>query len=281
MNRLIDLKNTIKKIIDTENNFSGFPFVIGTSLDERLISNITISKPLLIVLIKGDKVFYGVDEVKVGSGEYALLTNQSCMTVRNIAENDENLSFFIEFEKEDFRANYFLREKKLTAYEEFFSGNISVDLEISLCQFAAWGENMSPKVRSLRRKEIVNILYSLGHEDIFSWDDESIISQRVVDVIRRNLTEKVEINKIADELWMSASTLRRKLLLEGTSLQKIKDQVKLSYSLHLLQTTNLPIIVIAEMSGYKSSFRFSQRFEKHFGITPSLLRKSRSAVETS
>jgi len=281
VNRLIDLKNTIKKIIDTENNFSGFPFVIGTSLDERLISNITISKPLLIVLIKGDKVFYGVDEVKVGSGEYALLTNQSCMTVRNIAENDENLSFFIEFEKEDFRANYFLREKKLTAYEEFFSGNISVDLEISLCQFAAWGENMSPKVRSLRRKEIVNILYSLGHEDIFSWDDESIISQRVVDVIRRNLTEKVEINKIADELWMSASTLRRKLLLEGTSLQKIKDQVKLSYSLHLLQTTNLPIIVIAEMSGYKSSFRFSQRFEKHFGITPSLLRKSRSAVETS
>lgn len=281
MNRLIDLINTIKKIIDTENNFSGFPFVIGTSLDERLISNITISKPLLIVLIKGDKVFYGVDEVKVGSGEYALLTNQSCMTVRNIAENDENLSFFIEFEKEDFRANCFLREKKLPAYEEFFSGNISVDLEISLCQFAAWGENMSSKVRSLRRKEIVNILYSLGHEDIFSWDDESIISQRVVDVIRRNLTEKVEINKIADELWMSASTLRRKLLLEGTSLQKIKDQVKLSYSLHLLQTTNLPIIVIAEMSGYKSSFRFSQRFEKHFGITPSLLRKSRSAVETS
>jgi AraC-like DNA-binding protein len=281
VNRLIDLINTIKKIIDTENNFSGFPFVIGTSLDERLISNITISKPLLIVLIKGDKVFYGVDEVKVGSGEYALLTNQSCMTVRNIAENDENLSFFIEFEKEDFRANCFLREKKLPAYEEFFSGNISVDLEISLCQFAAWGENMSPKVRSLRRKEIVNILYSLGHEDIFSWDDESIISQRVVDVIRRNLTEKVEINKIADELWMSESTLRRKLLLEGTSLQKIKDQVKLSYSLHLLQTTNLPIIVIAEMSGYKSSFRFSQRFEKHFGITPSLLRKSRSAVETS
>ncbi len=74
---------------------------------------------------------------------------------------------------------------------------------------------------------------------------------------------------------MSESTLRRKLSVEGTSMQEIKDQVKLGLGLQLLQTSNHSIVFIAEQCGYQSQSRFSSRFKKRFGLTPSALRKTK------
>ena len=74
---------------------------------------------------------------------------------------------------------------------------------------------------------------------------------------------------------MSESTLRRKLKAEGTSLQEIKDQSRLGLGLHLLQTTQDPITLIAEKCGYQSQSRFTNRFKGRFGLTPSELRKTK------
>jgi AraC-like DNA-binding protein len=74
---------------------------------------------------------------------------------------------------------------------------------------------------------------------------------------------------------MSQSTLRRKLQVEGSSLQAIKDRVKLGYGLHLLQTTMEPVGIIAEKCGYYSQSRFTDRFKQLFGLTPTELRKTR------
>jgi AraC-like DNA-binding protein len=74
---------------------------------------------------------------------------------------------------------------------------------------------------------------------------------------------------------MSESTLRRKLKLEGTSVQEVKDQARLGLGLHLLQTTRQPISLVAEKCGYLSQSRFTDRFKKRFGLTPSELRKTK------
>jgi AraC-like DNA-binding protein len=82
---------------------------------------------------------------------------------------------------------------------------------------------------------------------------------------------------ICQQLAMSESTLRRKLKSEGTTIQDIKDQVKLGLGLHLLQTTLDPIGIIAQKSGYYSQSKFTERFKRRFGLTPSELRKTRMA----
>ena len=74
---------------------------------------------------------------------------------------------------------------------------------------------------------------------------------------------------------MSESTLRRKLKLEGTTIQETKDQVKLGLSLHLLQTTGYPVGLISEKCGYHSQSRLADRFKGRFGLTPSQLRKTK------
>ena len=67
---------------------------------------------------------------------------------------------------------------------------------------------------------------------------------------------------------------RVEVLAEGTGLQAIKDAVRLGRALHLLQTTALPIGVIAGRCGYSSQSRFAARFKARFGLTPSALRKT-------
>jgi AraC-like DNA-binding protein len=69
--------------------------------------------------------------------------------------------------------------------------------------------------------------------------------------------------------------LRRKLKLEGTSVQDIKDQARLGLALHLLQTSSNSIGMIADKCGYQSQSRFTERFKKRFGLTPSELRKTK------
>ena len=80
-------------------------------------------------------------------------------------------------------------------------------------------------------------------------------------------------------LAMSESTLRRKLKNEGTGLQQIKDQVTLGLGLHLLQTTEQSIGLIAETVGYQSQSRFADKFKARFSLTPSELRKTRPKVD--
>lgn len=74
---------------------------------------------------------------------------------------------------------------------------------------------------------------------------------------------------------MSESTLHRKLKSERTSIQEIKDQAKLGKGLHLLQTTHYSIRLVEEKCGYQSQSKFTDRFKKRFGLTPSELRKTK------
>ena len=71
--------------------------------------------------------------------------------------------------------------------------------------------------------------------------------------------------------------LAAQLQAEGASVQDIKDQTKLGYGLHLLQTSADSIGAIAELCGYQSQSqsRFSERFKQRFGLTPTELRKTK------
>jgi AraC-like DNA-binding protein len=86
---------------------------------------------------------------------------------------------------------------------------------------------------------------------------------------------ELTIDIICEHLLMSESKLRRKLKLEGTSVQEIKDQARLGLALHLLQTSSNSIGVIADKCGYQSQSRFTERFKKRFGLTPSELKKTK------
>ena len=85
--------------------------------------------------------------------------------------------------------------------------------------------------------------------------------------------EKNWISKdIAESLAMSEATFRRKLADEGQSFTEILVDARMTLALILLQVTDVSISEIAYQVGYESASRFSVRFKKRFGFSPTEMR---------
>jgi len=79
---------------------------------------------------------------------------------------------------------------------------------------------------------------------------------------------------VADELAMSARSLRRALLAEGTSFQALDAQVRLSRAVHLLETTTLTLDQISSELGYSATPAFTYAFKRWTGKTPGAFRRA-------
>lgn len=79
---------------------------------------------------------------------------------------------------------------------------------------------------------------------------------------------------VARYLFISVSTLRRRLAAEGASFQNLLDDVRLNNALAAIQSTPKPVSVVARENGYMCPSRFTARFQQRFGITPRALRRA-------
>ncbi len=78
----------------------------------------------------------------------------------------------------------------------------------------------------------------------------------------------------ARALAVSEATLRRRLADEGVTFRDLLMDVRMTYALGLLQSTDMPVNAVAFAVGYASPSRFSTRFFERFGIAPSTIRRS-------
>ena len=250
-----------------------YPFAVYTSLKEQRLLNVPITKPLLIVLLKGEKELGNNRELKCQSGDFIFLSDSPSVHMRNIPDEQEYCALLIEFDYQDFEG---LQTNKL-AYPTFCSGRTEPVLENTLLQFVQ-SVSWSPRqLWSSRKREILQILCHMGYKQVLSMLGKSQTSYRLLELFNVKGFGDASINDICDHLAMSESTLRRKLKAEGTSLQEIKDQARFGLGLHLLQTSHYAISLIAEKCGYTSQSRFSERFKERFGLTPTELKKTKMA----
>ncbi len=80
------------------------------------------------------------------------------------------------------------------------------------------------------------------------------------------------VARVASQLHLGASTLRRQLALEQRHFRAILEDVRLGLALQELQSGILPIGDIAAACGYASASRFAARFRQHYGLSPRDLR---------
>ncbi len=267
MNHLIQLA---KNIIDTNEIL---PFSVYSSVKVQNILNVPITKPLLIFVLDGEKNLGNDSEIVCPSGNFVFLSNSPTINMRNIPQAHEYFAVLIDFDNEDFNTIQTL-PTTTTKTQEYCLGEINQVLDKTLEQFLEWSAFAPMEIWSLRKRELLHTLYHLGY-DIHSLLKTNSVADRLHPIIRSKLSEDIHTDTFCEQLAMSESTLRRKLKAEGTSLQDVKDQIKLGHGLHLIQTTNKPIGLIADECGYQSQSRFTDRFKLRFGITPSNLRKTR------
>lgn len=247
------------------------PFSAYSCLKEQNIFNVPIIKPILIVILSGKKILGQNNEVICSTGSFIFLSNSPTIDMRNIPNDHEYFALLIEFDYQDFN---FLKERAINS-KKYIRGKVDLILEKTLQQFVEWSLFSPVNMWSHRRQEILQILYHLGYREICSIAKATSISNKIHKIVSENISADFTMNIFCKQLAMSESTIRRKLKLEGTSIKKIKNQVKLGHALHLVQTTSQSIGHISELCGYQSQSRFTDKFKQLFGLTPTQLRKTR------
>ena len=266
-----DLIN-LAKIVQGEGPL--LPFSVYSSTSEQQILNTPIVKPLLIFVLSGIKKL-GVDgELVCPAGCFVFLSNKSGINMRNIPVDKEYLAILVDFEYSDFNQFKPSQEK----VEKRFSGEIDYVLARTMHQYMEWSAFAYPEAWHFRKKELLQIIYQSGYEQVSSMAAPPTFSHQLHNLIHEDISGDWNINRLTAKLAISESSFRRKLKAEETDIHLIVNSARLGSALHLLQTTLQPIGLIAERCGYISHSRFTEKFKKMFGITPSELRKTRIRI---
>ncbi|MBY4677482.1 AraC family transcriptional regulator [Marinobacterium arenosum] len=105
-------------------------------------------------------------------------------------------------------------------------------------------------------------------------DDKSLKAQ-VVALIGKDFSRELPgAEEVATTLNLSVSTLRRRLLEEGTSYQKIKDECRREAALNYMNSVQLSINDVAGLMGFDEPSAFFRSFKKWTGLTPGEYRRS-------
>ncbi len=95
------------------------------------------------------------------------------------------------------------------------------------------------------------------------------IEQRVSKLIVENPGRIWTINEVAKKLCMSSRTLIRKLDLEGTQFQIIRDELAKKQVANYLANAGLSVESVGHLMGFNDVSSFRRSFKRWFGETPS------------
>jgi AraC-like DNA-binding protein len=98
-------------------------------------------------------------------------------------------------------------------------------------------------------------------------------STQVLRVLENSLLGKESnLDNVAVKLNMTSRTLRRKLIIEGSRFQQLKDNTRRDKAIHLFEQANLTIAQIGLAVGFTELATFSRAFKHWTGVSPNTYR---------
>ncbi|EHH7506730.1 helix-turn-helix transcriptional regulator [Escherichia coli] len=94
------------------------------------------------------------------------------------------------------------------------------------------------------------------------------ITDRVIALLEAEPSRNWYFTEVCDRLYLSESTLRKKLELENINFKKLLLDFKMKKAAELLKTTNKSITMISSELGYVYASYFIKVFKNYFGVTP-------------
>lgn len=99
------------------------------------------------------------------------------------------------------------------------------------------------------------------------------IAARVLRLIQNDPTRYRNFDQVAQALYVSPRTLRRRLHTSGVSFQSLLDSALYDKATYYLTKTNTPVAEVAELLGYSEASSFRQAFQRWSGKNPSEVRR--------
>ncbi len=100
------------------------------------------------------------------------------------------------------------------------------------------------------------------------------VSERVQTLLLQAGSEFPTSAVVAQKLYMSESTLQRRLASEGCRYQQLLDQIRYRLANEYLIGTTLPVAEIASLLGFSDTTNFRRSFRRWSNTTPSAIRRN-------
>ncbi len=129
-------------------------------------------------------------------------------------------------------------------------------------------------------KEDIQKVYEDCKSSIFGEVSISPIVRRAKKYIEEHYTEPtITLENVANILQVSSVYLSRSIKKDlGMSFVSLVTNLRVKKAIQLLNSTNLPIVEIAESVGYDTQHYFSTAFKKVVGVSPNKYRKNAGLV---
>lgn len=109
---------------------------------------------------------------------------------------------------------------------------------------------------------------------VLQYRRDRLLSQRLRNLLRTRSLELSNADALAFELNLSTRSLYRHLAEEGTSLQRIKDEVRREVATHLLTRSHKSLKQVAAAAGFRNEASFNRAFRQWTGQSPGEYRQS-------
>ncbi|VUD52465.1 putative HTH-type transcriptional regulator [Thalassocella blandensis] len=104
---------------------------------------------------------------------------------------------------------------------------------------------------------------------IINAENEQTTKAKVKALLNQNVgRQMLGMERVADRLNMSVTTLRRHLLMDGSSFQRLKDECRMEAAFHYLNVPDISNREIADRLGFDEVSTFFRAFKKWTGVTP-------------
>ncbi|EHI9175142.1 helix-turn-helix domain-containing protein, partial [Salmonella enterica] len=114
-----------------------------------------------------------------------------------------------------------------------------------------------------------SFLECVGVVELFYGSMRDLWNEKVYNIISTDVSRRWTLKDISEILYVSTTTLKRKLAGEDSSFSSIYLNARMNYAARLLRVEGKNITQVSLLCGYDSPSYFASTFKKYFKITPS------------
>ena len=159
------------------------------------------------------------------------------------------------------------REAKKSGVDPILAYKISNNLKFHISKIS-----ISSEIRSVAHKILLNYAKAVKEYTLGNYSSNI---RKIILYIRKNLTNRISLDDIARELFITKEHLSRLFKKEmGLTISEYIIDTKITEAKNLLKHTDYNILDIAVLLNFANSSHFSNSFKKVTGLSPSDYRKT-------